>query len=951
MTTASPAPPSNENPAADWIGWCQTRLDEFEVGALADPMTNSVRRLAHELFEIQKDGGLSSEKVDEITAALSGEALIDRAERFADTHPSECNVEAAIDDVLRALNGKSFDEVRNKLSSVLAGIVFTAHPTFAMSRLQCCAVADYASAKDEKEKAEARELLLQLPHRPDVDITLDDEHAAVRDAISRAKAQLRSVSARIFNWAKEHYPENWTELSPAILSVASWVGYDLDGRTDIHWGQSFRFRIEEKSRQLHAYAYALSDIDCGGLNDSRDDLTATLIGAAQFAAEQASLFAGDLTDGDQTTAAANLLTGDDERRLTSLESVVQSLNKMIRVVSDNDAKTALCILRTEMRNYGLGESRIHFRVNAAQVRSALRADLGIDDDRQFFGRSAIETAAKKAEGVKHRKINIASIFLEQMTARRQLMLCAQILKHVDADAPIRFLIAECEAPATLMGAVYLARLYGVEDRIDISPLFETPEAMERGGRFIERLLGEEEYVDYIRKRGRISVQIGFSDSGRFMGQIAANLAIERLQILFARSLAAKDIRDVEVLIFNTHGESMGRGGFPGSLTERFDYLMTPWVRARYKHEALRLNVESSFQGGDGFLHFATDGLASATVGAMLKWAFTDHNADRSDKYYSELNYSWDFYRGIKSWQEQLFEDPDYQRTIGAFAPQLLSVTGSRKSRRQSGAAITGPRSLRAIPHNAILQQLATPANITGGVGVTAGAEPDRALDHVENSARMRQIMAMLRASRRGTSLPVLRAYAAIFNASYWISKATVETAPSRASAFEEIAIRLRGNETAVAINRLADHYAVDLAKLDRIFVDLDGDEYREARHRDRRLMHILHACRQALIMRGLTLVADVPSFSQRHDITRSTLFDYAFTLRFDDLSGILAEIFPADELGAEEFKGIEEESDDGDGASHGYPEIHENIIAPLKQIHQELRDIGVGLSHFYNAYG
>ena len=56
-----------------------------------------------------------------------------------------------------------------------------------------------------------------------------------------------------------------------------------------------------------------------------------------------------------------------------------------------------------------------------------------------------------------RRVNLASIFLEAMTARRQLMLCAQFLKHIDADTPIRFLIAECEAPATVMGAVYLAR--------------------------------------------------------------------------------------------------------------------------------------------------------------------------------------------------------------------------------------------------------------------------------------------------------------------------------------------------------------------------------------------------------------------------------------------------------------------------------------------------------------
>ena len=92
---------------------------------------------------------------------------------------------------------------------------------------------------------------------------------------------------------------------------------------------------------------------------------------------------------------------------------------------------------------------------------------------------------------------------------------------------------------------------------------------------MERLLDEPGYVAYVRDRGRLSVQFGFSDSGRFMGQIGANLAIERLHIQLARALAEREIRDIEVVLFNTHGESMGRGGYPGSLIERFDHLVTP----------------------------------------------------------------------------------------------------------------------------------------------------------------------------------------------------------------------------------------------------------------------------------------------------------------------------------------------------------------------------------------
>ena len=138
------------------------------------------------------------------------------------------------------------------------------------------------------------------------------------------------------------------------------------------------------------------------------------------------------------------------------------------------------------------------------------------------------------------------------------------------------------------------------DRVDISPLFETPEALERGGRLIERLLAEPVYRDYIAGRGRLAIQLGYSDSGRFMGQAGAQLAIERLHILTARALARYGVKGVAVVVFNTHGESMGRGAHPGCFNERLDHLLTPWARGKFAAAGAPVIHETSYQGGDGF---------------------------------------------------------------------------------------------------------------------------------------------------------------------------------------------------------------------------------------------------------------------------------------------------------------------------------------------------------------
>ncbi len=47
-----------------------------------------------------------------------------------------------------------------------------------------------------------------------------------------------------FEVAAELYPDDWQKLSPRLLTIASWVGYDLDGRSDIRWSDTLLKRLE-----------------------------------------------------------------------------------------------------------------------------------------------------------------------------------------------------------------------------------------------------------------------------------------------------------------------------------------------------------------------------------------------------------------------------------------------------------------------------------------------------------------------------------------------------------------------------------------------------------------------------------------------------------------------------------------------------------------------------------
>jgi len=104
--------------------------------------------------------------------------------------------------------------------------------------------------------------------------------------------------------------------------------------------------------------------------------------------------------------------------------------------------------------------------------------------------------------------------------------------------------------------------------------------------------------------------------------------------------------------------------------------------------------------------FQTETLARATVGSLVEARY----ADKSDA--------------------GLYNDQNYVSLLGGFGQNMLIPTGSRAAKRaKSGSDMFDPRQLRAIPHNAILQQFGSPANIFYGVGRAAAIDPEKFITH------------------------------------------------------------------------------------------------------------------------------------------------------------------------------------------------------------------------------
>jgi phosphoenolpyruvate carboxylase len=937
------------------VSWAEGVMIEEATRIAVDPQTNSVFRLAYRIFAGLEAEEMTVEELGAMGAVCHIRELEGRIGRFRDQHIALSSDDpwANVRTRLLAWAKDGLETYAGNIARLTGGIVFTAHPTFAMSPALRRAFAASATRPSSETFELANACVRSGEAVSSHAITLSEEHAEVQAALAHAIAAINVFNRLSLEIAREAFPTDWRMLAPRFVTLASWVGYDLDGRTDIHWSQSLGFRLREKASQLGRYHAILSDLIRRQTSEGDprlQALCARLEGARAQTQREAEAFSLDLTDPDALVKAANLQTEDTANALTDAAEITAVLDSVIiDPTTPDELAIEMIVLRAMVETCQLGTARIHLRINAAQIRTVLRRDLGLEVEDQQLGRVAFAELGEQFSTTPSRAINYADLFFERTTARRQFMLCAQILKHIDAGSPIRFLVAECENPATMIGALYLARQYGVDHKLDLSPLFETPEALDRGGRFVERLLEDANFCAYIQKRGYLSIQLGFSDSGRFVGQVSGNMAIERIHRLVGRALSAKGLY-VDILIFNTHGESMGRGAYPGTFKQRFDHLLTPHVRSVFAKDDLHPIHEVSFQGGDGFLHFATPELAEATLIGFVEHLI-ETPLEQVDPFYTRRDLTWDIYRGLRIWHERLLDDPDYQQVLSGFALGFPVNAGSRKRKRPDAGA-GGPRALRAISHNAVLQQLAIPANTACGLGTSAIAEVDRLAELADRSPRMRALIDLAVAARSVSSVPVLRAYANQADPGYWIALAKLTSNDDKAAGYQRVAEAFIPQGVEVSLRRLANRLTVDLSRLDRIIAALKDAPDVSFRHQRRINMHLMHALRIALMMRANTLVARIPRLSDRHNVSIADLLRLTSEMKLDETVRLLEQIFPISADVGNVFDQMSEPGYVNPGEiPRGYEVLHREVIAPLRQIDLILQSLSVGISHAYGAYG
>ncbi len=249
-----------------------------------------------------------------------------------------------------------------------------------------------------------------------------------------------------------------------------------------------------------------------------------------------------------------------------------------------------------------------------------------------------------------------------------------------------YIISMTEQVSDVLAVLVMARDAGCADGLDVVPLFETVDDLERAPRVLDDLLRTPTYREHIRHRGdHQQVMIGYSDSNKDGGYLTATWQLQKAQ----RALAAvADEHGIELTLFHGRGGSIGRGGGPANAA----------IRAQ-PPESVRGRLRLTEQGEVVAARYRDPALAhrhlEQLISAVLVTARPDRakkTTDRADVVLDELS---DLARA--AYRNLVHDDPhliDYLHDATPLAAIGQLNLASRPARRQAGRSIDD---LRAIP--------------------------------------------------------------------------------------------------------------------------------------------------------------------------------------------------------------------------------------------------------------
>ncbi|MET0432026.1 MAG: phosphoenolpyruvate carboxylase, partial [Hyphomicrobium sp.] len=330
-----------------------TKLDESELidelkrlrEQIPDnPSLNPILNVAFDISRRLESNSTSFEEVKALAGRLMDRACVRRARGLRDKVgyvDQATTLKDFTSYVEKTANeaGNDIQAFANAWSRARTGIVLTAHPTFGLSDALYRRMVDIAVADPTADAT------IGLPQRPEPALTLNHEHKCAQDAIRNLRNAYEELLHGFYSVASQKFGDAAFKLRPKLTSFASWVGYDLDGRTDIAWTFSFEVRLREKRAALadirERFVVLKHKLESG---DAAQRVARQIVGKLDLGIaavdEQLKALESFTSDGEGLAKAANIITKTDGYNLLTIEPLQSLFNTLIDTVQAPQMKRA-----------------------------------------------------------------------------------------------------------------------------------------------------------------------------------------------------------------------------------------------------------------------------------------------------------------------------------------------------------------------------------------------------------------------------------------------------------------------------------------------------------------------------------------------------------------------------------------------------------------------------------
>ncbi|MEH6636078.1 MAG: phosphoenolpyruvate carboxylase [Halioglobus sp.] len=507
--------------------------------------------------------------------------------------------------------------------------------------------------------------------------------AVVEDSLWRAVPEyLRRLDAALFETCAAHLP-----LDAAPVSFVSWMGGDRDGNPNVTAQVTAQVLLLSRWQAADLY---LKDVVHLVEELSMTGCSAALRELAGDSHEPYRRVLRSLRDMLRHTRAAIEAQLDGElpgelEILHSCEQLWQPLyacyQSLVECGMELIANGALLDLLRKVRCFGTHLVQHDIRQDSArhtQVLSELTTYLGLGD---YAGWDESARQAFLLQELSSRRPLIPQDWQPGAEVREVLDTCAVVALQ-PPEALGAYVISMARQPSDVLAVHLLLKATGCTHNLQVAPLFETLDDLCRARQVMASLLENNWYRGHIQ--GRLMVMIGYSDSAKDAGVLAASWAQYRAQ---EELLQIAEQYSVDLTLFHGRGGTIGRGGAPaaqallsqppGSLRNGLRVTeQGEMIRAKLGWTSLAVKTLALYTSAICRANLMTPPAPAAQWREMMEALSAD---------------SCDAYRAV------VREEPDFVAYFRHATPEQelgKLPLGSRPARRGGGGGI---ESLRAIP--------------------------------------------------------------------------------------------------------------------------------------------------------------------------------------------------------------------------------------------------------------